>query len=113
LPFASCTFANSFLPDRTELTKPGTNAHVLLRIHQHVRLAHDGWLVLIFPREKYRWLIAGGWFVLREKYCWLVAHKPSERGGKKKLQQSVRNASSFTTIDSYYAQASVTLLNQF
>jgi hypothetical protein len=24
------------------------------------------------------WLVAGGWFVLREKYCWLVADKPSE-----------------------------------
>jgi hypothetical protein len=27
------------------------------------------------------WLIAGGWFVLREKYCWLVADKPNEQGG--------------------------------
>jgi hypothetical protein len=26
------------------------------------------------------WLVAGGWFVLREKYCWLVADKPSEQG---------------------------------
>jgi hypothetical protein len=32
-------------------------------------------------REKYYWLVAGGWFVLREKYCWLVADKPSEQGG--------------------------------
>jgi hypothetical protein len=31
-------------------------------------------------REKYCWLIADGWFVLREKYCWLVADKPSEQG---------------------------------
>jgi hypothetical protein len=31
-------------------------------------------------REKYCWLIAGGWFVLREKYCWLVADKPNEQG---------------------------------
>jgi hypothetical protein len=30
-------------------------------------------------REKYCWLVAGGWFVLREKYCWLVADKPNER----------------------------------
>jgi hypothetical protein len=30
-------------------------------------------------REKYCWLIAGGWFVLREKYCWLVADKPNEQ----------------------------------
>jgi hypothetical protein len=30
-------------------------------------------------REKYCWLVAGGWFVLREKYCWLVADKPSEQ----------------------------------
>jgi hypothetical protein len=26
------------------------------------------------------WLVAGGWFVLREKYRWLVADKPSEQG---------------------------------
>jgi hypothetical protein len=26
------------------------------------------------------WLVAGGWFVLREKYCWLVADKPSDQG---------------------------------
>jgi hypothetical protein len=31
-------------------------------------------------REKYCWLIVGGWFVLREKYCWLVADKPNEQG---------------------------------
>jgi hypothetical protein len=30
-------------------------------------------------REKYRWLVAGGWFVLREKYCWLVADKTNEQ----------------------------------
>jgi hypothetical protein len=29
-------------------------------------------------REKYCWLVVGGWFVLREKYCWLVADKPNE-----------------------------------
>jgi hypothetical protein len=40
-------------------------------------LVADGWFVL---REKYCWLVAGGWFVLREKYCWLVADKPSEQG---------------------------------
>jgi hypothetical protein len=33
-------------------------------------LMADGWFVL---REEYCWLVAGGWFVLREKYCWLVA----------------------------------------
>jgi hypothetical protein len=38
-----------------------------------VWLVADGWFVL---REK----LAGGWFVLREKYCWLVADKPSEQG---------------------------------
>jgi hypothetical protein len=27
------------------------------------------WLVLIVLREKYCWLVAGAWFVLREKYC--------------------------------------------
>jgi hypothetical protein len=32
-------------------------------------------------REKYYWLVAGGWFVLREKYCWLVADKPREQDG--------------------------------
>jgi hypothetical protein len=31
-------------------------------------------------REKYCWLVAGGWFVLREKYRWLVADKPNEQG---------------------------------
>jgi hypothetical protein len=31
-------------------------------------------------REKYCWLVAGGWFVLIEKYCWLVADKPNEQG---------------------------------
>jgi hypothetical protein len=31
-------------------------------------------------REEYYWLVAGGWFVVREKYCWLVADKPSEQG---------------------------------
>jgi hypothetical protein len=30
-------------------------------------------------REKYCWLVAGGWFVLIEKYCWLVADKPNEQ----------------------------------
>jgi hypothetical protein len=25
-------------------------------------------------REKYCWLVDGGWFVLRKKYCWLIAH---------------------------------------
>jgi hypothetical protein len=35
-------------------------------------------------REKYGWLVAGGWFVLREKYCWLVADKPNEQGAKLK-----------------------------
>jgi hypothetical protein len=36
--------------------------------------------VRVFLREKYCWLVVGGWFVLREKYCWLVADKPSEQG---------------------------------
>jgi hypothetical protein len=31
-------------------------------------------------REKYCWLVTGGWFVLREKYYWLVAGKPNEQG---------------------------------
>jgi hypothetical protein len=30
-------------------------------------------------REKYCWMVAGGWFVLREKYCWLVADKLNEQ----------------------------------
>jgi hypothetical protein len=33
-------------------------------------------------REKYGWLVAGGWFVVREKYYWLVADKPSEQGAE-------------------------------
>jgi hypothetical protein len=32
-------------------------------------------------REKYCWLVAGGWFVLREKYYWLVADKPNVPAG--------------------------------
>jgi hypothetical protein len=39
----------------------------------------DGWCSFVL-REKYCWLVVGGWFVLREKYCWLVADKPSEQG---------------------------------
>jgi hypothetical protein len=31
-------------------------------------------------REKYCWLVADGWFVVREKYYWLVADKPNEQG---------------------------------
>jgi hypothetical protein len=42
-----------------------------------VWLVADGWCRFVL-REKYCWLIAGGWFVLREKYCWLVADKPNE-----------------------------------
>jgi hypothetical protein len=30
-------------------------------------------------REKYRWLVVGGWFVLREKYCWPLADNPNEQ----------------------------------
>jgi hypothetical protein len=42
-------------------------------------------------REKYCWLIAGGWFVLREKYCWLVADKPNEQADnlEGKLNQAI------------------------
>jgi hypothetical protein len=36
-------------------------------------------------REKYCWLVAGGWFVLKEKYCWLVADKPSEQAETKSI----------------------------
>jgi hypothetical protein len=32
--------------------------------------------------EKYCWLVADYWFVLREKYCWLVADKPNEQGAE-------------------------------
>jgi hypothetical protein len=35
----------------------------------------------IWMYSLYYWLVAGGWFVLREKYCWLVVDKPSEQGG--------------------------------
>jgi hypothetical protein len=40
-------------------------------------------------REKYCWLVAGGWFVLREKYCWLVADKPNEHGVRSLLERSL------------------------
>jgi hypothetical protein len=33
----------------------------------------------LFREKRYRWLVAGVWFVLREKYCWLVADKPNEQ----------------------------------
>jgi hypothetical protein len=36
--------------------------------------------MLICSERKVLWLIADGWFVMREKYCWLVADKPSEQG---------------------------------
>jgi hypothetical protein len=36
--------------------------------------------MLVCSKRKYCWLVAGGWFDLREKYCWLVADKPSEQG---------------------------------
>jgi hypothetical protein len=36
--------------------------------------------VLVCSGEEYCWLVAGGWFDVREKYCWLVADKPSEQG---------------------------------
>jgi hypothetical protein len=29
-------------------------------------------------RQKYYWLVAGGWFFLREKCCWLVADKTAD-----------------------------------
>jgi hypothetical protein len=31
-------------------------------------------------REKYRWLVAGGWFILTEKYCWLVDDNANKQG---------------------------------
>jgi hypothetical protein len=39
-------------------------------------------------REKYCWLVAGGWFVLREKYCWLVADKPNEQAASSHLSRA-------------------------
>jgi hypothetical protein len=41
-------------------------------------------------REKYWWLVAGGWFVVREKYWWLVADKPSEQGADFELCKEPR-----------------------
>jgi hypothetical protein len=38
-------------------------------------------VLVYFLREKYCWLVVGGWFGLREKCCWLVADKPSEQIG--------------------------------
>jgi hypothetical protein len=46
----------------------------------HYFLATDSMHMRFVLREKYCWLIVGGWFVLREKYCWLVADKPNEKG---------------------------------
>jgi hypothetical protein len=51
--------------------------HLKILFKQPVRLA-GGWCWFV----TYCWLIAGGWFVLREKYCWLVADKPNEMGKK-------------------------------
>jgi hypothetical protein len=28
------------------------------------------------------WLVAGGWFILREKYCWLMADKSNEQADR-------------------------------
>jgi hypothetical protein len=53
---------------------------VVLPHYQPVRLAGCWWLVLICSERKVLWLVAGGWFVLREKYYWLVADKQSEQG---------------------------------
>jgi hypothetical protein len=41
-------------------------------------------------REKYCWLVAGGWFVLREKYHWLVADKPNEQAENLRAFEAVR-----------------------
>jgi hypothetical protein len=46
----------------------------LQTMRRPIRLVGGWWLVLIC------WLIAGGWFVVREKYYWLVADKPNEQG---------------------------------
>jgi hypothetical protein len=46
-------------------------------------------------REKYCWLVAGGWFVLREKYYWLVADKPNVPAGvpaRMKYQRQKKHA---------------------
>jgi hypothetical protein len=51
----------------------------ILSDDQPVRLAGD-WCCFVL-RDKYCWLVIGGWCVLREKYCWLVADEPSEPGG--------------------------------
>jgi hypothetical protein len=42
-------------------------------------------------REKYCWLVASGWFVLREKYRWLVADKPNEQAAGSIGFSPVRN----------------------
>jgi hypothetical protein len=44
-------------------------------------------------REKYCWLVVGGWFILREKYCWLVADKPNEQGARMHPQFCTANLS--------------------
>jgi hypothetical protein len=39
-----------------------------------------GWCMVFVLRGKYCWLVASGWFVLREKYFSLAADKPCEQG---------------------------------
>jgi hypothetical protein len=52
-------------------------------------------------REKYCWLVAGGWFVLREKYCWLVADKPNEQAVD--CSEHGQNQPAHNAFISYYA----------
>jgi hypothetical protein len=56
----------------------GEKARVRDETHQSLFgwLVTDGWCWFVL-REEY--LLAGGWFGLREKYCWQVADKPSEQ----------------------------------
>jgi hypothetical protein len=57
-----------------------TNHRAMHACMQPAACSFGWWLVLICSKKKYCWLLAGGWFVLREKYCCLVADKPNEQG---------------------------------
>jgi hypothetical protein len=77
----------------------------------------DGWCCFVL-REKYCWLVAGGWFVLREKYCWLVADKLSEQAAyffKKKRERSAcaQHASARSSCGAGFAKGTINGCRQF
>jgi hypothetical protein len=68
--------ALSFLPESCFPDGPlGEMSHFTFRISFTSQRTN-----LIGNNSLFVWLVADGWFVLREKYCWLVADKPNEQG---------------------------------